>query len=82
MKKQLKFDGMRLELLARIYQDKYQKLTTINEKFQNIIYYELWKDLYGTLDVSLPIWVKLRTDLKILGLKTNGYEWCVMNKYV
>ena len=76
----LKFNGIMVELLARIDTDLYRNYTTTYEKVFKIIYAECLKALYGKLGAALLFWVKLSTDIERWGFRMNQYDWCVMNK--
>ena len=67
----LKFYGMMAELLACTDPDLYRNYTDKDDKFRKIMYDECLKSLYGTLDVALLFWVKLRPDLERWGFKMN-----------
>ena len=77
----LKFDGDLVELLVQV-EPMYQPYI-MHEGRQPILYTELNKALYGTLQVALLFWQKLSTFLtEKHGFVQNEYDWCVINKIV
>jgi hypothetical protein len=77
----MRLDGAMAELLLRIDPKLYWKyLTQVGKK--KVMYVELNKALYGTLDASLLFWKKLSKTLEDWGYERNPYDWCVMNKMI
>jgi Reverse transcriptase (RNA-dependent DNA polymerase) len=61
---------------------KYAEFVT-NENGKKVLYVELQKALYGTLQASLLFWKELSTFLvKELGFEFNPYDKCVVNKMI
>ena len=75
----LKFDGDLVELLIPV-EPTYQPYI-MYEGRQPMIYTELDKALYGTLQAALLVWQKLSIFLtEKHGFMQNEYDWYVMNK--
>ena len=75
----LKFDGDLVELLVQV-EPTYQPYITYEGR-QPVIYTELNKALYGTLQAALLFWPKLSVFLtEKHGFMRNEYDWCVVNK--
>jgi hypothetical protein len=77
----MRLDGAMAELLVKIDPKLYRKYLVQAGK-KKVIYVELQKALYGTLDASLLFWRKLSKTLEDWGYERNPYDWCVMNKTV
>ena len=72
-------DGELAELLMKV--DPTYKQFIAYEHNKPVIYTELDKALYGTLQAALLFWQKLRSFLiGTLGFQVNPYDHCVMNK--
>jgi hypothetical protein len=68
--------------LTRVDPDKYQTYM-VEERNKRVIYIELWKALYGTLQAALLFWENLNEFLtKELGFTANPYDWCVVNRMI
>ena len=65
----LNIEGFMANLLDCIDLHLYQKYTTTDEKYQNVMYAECIKATYVTLYAEILLWVKVRTNLKIWGFK-------------
>ena len=52
------------------------------ERRKSILYIELKKALYGTLQLALLFWRYLTYILQEWGFEINPYDWCVANKKV
>ena len=77
----LKFDGDLVELLIQV-DPTYQPYVTYEGK-QPMLYMELDKALYGTLQAALLFWQKLSAFLiDKHGFEWNKYDWCVINKMI
>jgi hypothetical protein len=74
-------EGKMAELLVKIDPKLYRKyLKTRNGK--PIMYVQLKKALYGTLQAALLFWKDLSKKLTEWGFKINPYDWCVANKTI
>ena len=76
----LKIEGELAELLVRV-DAKYRDMITY-ENGKAVIYAELKKALYGTLQAALLFWKELSTFLDERGFVANPYDSCVMNKEI
>ena len=76
----VKLVGELAELLTRVDPSYNQFVTYENKK--KVIYTELDKALYGTLQAALLFWKELSKFLENDGFKANPYDPCVMNKVV
>ena len=77
----LKFDRDLVELLIQV-DPTYQPYITYKGK-QPVLYMELDKALYGTLQAALLFWQKLSAFLiEKHGLEWNEYDWCIVNKMI
>ena len=77
----LRLDGELAELLIKV-DASYQKFLTYEGKTP-VIYTQLSKALYGTLQAALLFWRKLRGFLvDQLGFTPNPYDQCVVNKTI
>ena len=75
----LKLEGEIAELLVKV-DPTYAEFVS-KEKGKTVIYAELSKALYGTLQAALLFWKNLSTFLiNDQGLKVNPYDWCMVNK--
>jgi hypothetical protein len=75
-------EGPMAELLTRVDPDKYRTFQ-VEEKGKKVIYVELQKALYGTLQASLLFWENLTKFLtEELGFTVNPYDRCVVNKMI
>jgi hypothetical protein len=52
------------------------------EKGKSVMYVQLKKALYGTLQAALLFWKKLSKKLVEWGFEINPYDWCVANKEI
>jgi hypothetical protein len=57
-------------------------MSTAIEKGKPVLYIQLMKALYGTLQAALLFWQDLTSQLEKWGFKLNPYDWCVANKMV
>ena len=77
----LKLEGEIAELLVKVV-PTYAEFVS-KEKGKTVIYTELSKALYGTLQAALLFWKNLSTFLiKDQGFQVNLYDWCVLNKVI
>ena len=78
----VKFEGEIAELLVKVDPKCYRKYM-VKERGKKVIYCELRKALYGTLQAALLFWKDLSGFLtKELGFKLNAYDNCVANKNI
>ena len=76
----LRIEGEIARLLIRV-DEKYKDMVTYENR-KPVIYAELKKALYGTLQAALLFWQELSSFLGELGFKPNPYDTCVMNKEI
>ena len=69
------------ELLTKLNPNIYRKYVT-NEKGRTVLYVELKKSLYGTLQAALLFWRNLTSSLQEWEFEINLYDWCVANNTV
>ena len=75
----VKFEGEIAEMLVKLDPKLYQKF--IKDKHGNsVLYVELLKALYGTMQAALLFWKKLSSQLVAWEFEINPYDWCVANK--
>jgi hypothetical protein len=74
-------EGTMAELLVKLDPKLYRKYIQI-KKGKPIMYVQLKKALYGTLQASLLFWKDLSGKLRKWGFEVNPYDWCVANKTV
>lgn len=78
----VKFEEELADLLVKVDPDLYSPFV-IQENGKNVIYVELRKALYGTLQAALLFWKELSTFLvDSLGFVLNPYDTCVANKII
>jgi hypothetical protein len=78
----MKLEGPLAELLTKVDPGKYRKYVS-TERGKPVIYVELAKALYGTLQAALLFWQNLSDFLiKELGYEMNPYDKCVVNKII
>jgi hypothetical protein len=77
-------DGAMADMLVRVNPSKYKKFTVTNRNGVNVIYVELKKALYDTLQAALLFWENLVSSflIKELGFKANKYDRCTVNKTI
>ena len=66
-----------LEIDLELYQD-----CVVYEKGENVMYMELLKALYGTIQAACLFWDQLSSKLLEWGFSFNPYDSCVANKIV
>ena len=77
----LKLEGKIAELLVKV-DPSYSEFMT-KERGKSVIYTELSKALYGTLQAALLFWKDMSKFLvDELGFIVNPYDWCVVNKTI
>ena len=77
----MKPEGKMEELMMKLDPKLYGKYAT-NEKWRTVLYVELEKALYGTLQAAILFWQNLASSLQEWGVEINTYDWCVANKTV
>jgi hypothetical protein len=77
----MKLEGPLAKLLIRVDLKPYDKYSVI-KKGKPVLYVQLMKSLYGTLQAALVFWQDLSSHLEKWGFKLNPYKWCVPNKMV
>jgi Reverse transcriptase (RNA-dependent DNA polymerase) len=77
----MKIRGVLVDMLISIDKELYEPFVT-KERDEKILYVELLKALYGTLQAALLFYKKLKKDLESIGFKVNPYDPCVANRTV
>ena len=78
----LRLDGPMAELLCKVDETKYRQFMCC-EKGKPVLYVQLMRALYGTLQAALLFWINLSTFLtEELGFELNPYDPCVANKMI
>ena len=77
----MKLEGTMAELLVKIDPKLYRKYLLM-QKGKPVMYVQLKKALYGTLQAGLLFWKDLTKNLKKWGFKINPYDWCCANKQI
>ena len=78
----LRLDGPMAELLCKVDKKKYRQYMYY-EKKKPVLYVQLMRALYGTLQAALLFWINLSTFLtEELGFELNPYDPCVANKVI
>ena len=77
----MKLEGKMAELLKKLNPNIYWKYVT-NKKRRTVLYVELKKSLYGTLQAALLFWRNLTSSLQEWVFEINPHEWCLENKTV
>ena len=78
----LRLDGPMAELLCKVDETKYREYMCY-EKKKPVLYVQLMRVLYGTLQAALLFWINLSTFLtEELGFELNPYDPCVANKMI
>ena len=75
------FTGKMVDLLLEIDEAMYKPCVT-DERGERVMYVELLKALYGTLQAARLFWEKLSTKLKEWGFIMNHYDPCIANKII
>jgi hypothetical protein len=74
-------EGTMAELLVKIDPKLYRKYLLI-KKGKPVMYVQLKKALYGTLQAGLLFWKDLTKNLNEWGFEINLYDWCCANKMI
>jgi hypothetical protein len=75
-------EGPMAELLARVDPEKYRTYMS-KENGKDVLYVELQKALYGTLQAALLFWENLSEFLtQELDFVANPYDSCIVNKII
>ena len=78
----LHLDRPMAELLCKVDEKKYRQYMCY-EKKKPVLYVQLMRALYGTLQAALLFWINLSTFLtEELGFELNPYNPCVANKVI
>jgi Reverse transcriptase (RNA-dependent DNA polymerase) len=77
----MKIRGPLVEMLTALDPELYSPFV-VNENNNKVLYVQLLKALYGTLQAALLFYKKLKKDLEGIGFKTNPYDPCVANRSV
>jgi len=75
-------EGTSAKLIVKLEPKIYRKYVWHDKKGKPMLYVQLKKALYGTLQVSLLFWELLSNKLTGWGFKINPYDHCVANKIV
>jgi hypothetical protein len=76
-------DGPMADLLVKVNPEKYCEFVVKDRNGKSVIYVELKKALYGTLQAALLFWENLSTFLtEELGFTINKYDRCTVNKII
>ena len=68
------------ELLSGLNPSIYRKYVRV-ENGQKVLYIQLKKDMYGTLQAAMIFYQKLLKDIESQGFDLNLYDMCVVKKY-
>jgi len=68
------------EMIAKLYPSTYKKHIWYNKKGKPMLYVQLKKALYGTLQAALLFWKLLSETLQEWSFVLNPYDKCVANK--
>lgn len=77
----MKIRGVLVDMLVALNPELYQPFVVIEEG-EKVLYVELLKALYGTLQAAIFFYKKFRKDLESQGFKINPYDPCVANRMV
>jgi hypothetical protein len=77
----MKIRGPLVDMLIDLDGETY-KPYIVSENTTKVIYVELKKALYGTLQAALLFYKKLKHDLETIGFKVNPYDPCIANRMV
>jgi len=73
-------EGTIAELIVKLEPKVYRKYVWNDKKGKPMLYVQLKKALYGTLQAALVFWELLSNTLTGWGFKINPYNHCVANK--
>jgi len=77
----IRLTGAMVRLLIDVAPGVYDEYV-IHEKGEEVLYAQLNKALYGTVDAAFLFWADLTTQLEDMGFVTNPYDSCVANKMI
>jgi hypothetical protein len=80
-KMMMKIRGFLVDTLVNLDTELYAP-DVVQENNDKVLYVELLKALYGTLQAALLFYKKLKEDSESIGLKINPYYPCVANRVV
>jgi Reverse transcriptase (RNA-dependent DNA polymerase) len=80
-KMMMKIRGPLVDMLTKLDPELYLSYV-VQENDKKVLYVQLLKALYGTLQASLLFYKKLKKDLESIGFKINPYNPCVANRIV
>lgn len=75
-------EGTIAKLIIKLDPSLYRKCIWHSQKGKPMLYIQLKKALYGTLQAMLLFWKLLSTTLQEWGFKINKYDQCVANKVI
>jgi hypothetical protein len=75
-------EGTVAEMVVKLDPTKYRKHIWCNKHGKPMLYVQLKKALYGTLQVALLFWKLLSETLQEWGFVLNPYDKCVANKNI
>ena len=75
-------EGTIAELIVKLELSLYRKHIWYNQKGKPMLYVQLKKALFGTLQATLLFWKLLSNTLKEWGFKLNDYDQCVANNTI
>jgi len=75
-------EGTIAELIVKLEPKLYRKYIWRNKSDKPMLYVNLRKALYGTMQAALLFWELLSNTLKEWGFKVNDYDQCVVNKTI
>ena len=79
----IRIEGPMLDLLTKLDPSHYRKYIHTYPNGKRVLFAEIKKAMYGTLNASLLFWLKLSATLRDdMGFKVNPYDWCCMNKTI
>ena len=73
-------EGTVAEMIAKLDPSTYKKHIWYNKKGKPMLYVQLKKALYGTLQATMLFWKLLSETLQEWGFVLNPYDKCVVNK--
>ena len=74
----MKLEGTMAQLLVKLDPKLYKKYVR-HENGHPVLYVQLTKALYGTLQAALLFWKEMVKSLKEWGFEINPYGWCIAN---
>jgi Reverse transcriptase (RNA-dependent DNA polymerase) len=77
----MKIRGSLVDILVSMDPTTYNEYVT-QEGNHKVLYVQLLKAVYGTLQAALLFYKKLKKDLESIGFKINPYDPCVANRTV